>query len=364
MDNNKSIIKKKKRIFYIDLLRGLCIIGVIMTHIPYGSFVNMNGYNNLFYTSLRFALPVFLMISGTLLLNKNYSINYFLKRRGVRIIYPLIFWTTIAIITHQFYNNYPITNYTNNFIINHVINYFYSYLSMYWYMWIILGTYLSWPVLNSFIKDKKIEGVKYFLYVWVFSLIVWHLYMILNKPLIYLDLSLFLGPLGFLVLGYYLHNKKFKYSKYKIMLIGFTIYMIAEIVELIFLNYGWFNFETFQYYIFLIQTGLKMDLFTIIESIGVFIFIKNLMNLEKVETFLNKSNVLKRIIMSLSRSTYGIYFSHFIVLDLLGMFFYPILPNHPYINIIWLIFLTLISSWALILVLSKIPIIKKFSGYY
>jgi surface polysaccharide O-acyltransferase-like enzyme len=367
--------KIKKRMFYPDFLRVLSITGVIMIHMPMFDITHV--YNDLFISSGRFALCVFLMISGALLLNKGYSTSYFLKRRFSRIIYPLIFWTTIVLylISNNISDNnglgqmtdytnafFFMINYTNNFLIDNIT----AYLYIYWYMWIILGVYLSWPVINSFIKDKGMEGTKYFLCLWFFSLIIWELYIYFNRPLFFLDLSLFLGPLGFLVLGYYLHVKEFKHNSYKMTLIGLTIYILSLLVENILINHRLFNFYMFQYYIFLNQTFLKMDLFTVTQSIGIFIFIKNLNDLKLIKTFLNKEvgKYFQRFIVSLSRSTYGIYFSHFILLYIINSYFYPILPDNNYINIIYLLFMTLISSWLVVLVLGRTPFIKKFSGYY
>lgn len=45
----------------------------------------------------RFGVPIFLCVSGGLLLNKrNYEFSEFLKKRLVRICYPLIFFTIVT----------------------------------------------------------------------------------------------------------------------------------------------------------------------------------------------------------------------------------------------------------------------------
>jgi len=84
-----------------------------------------------------------------------------------------------------------------------------------------------------------------------------------------------------------------------------------------------------------------------------------------IKIFLDKKigKYFQKFIISLSHSTYGIYFSHFIFIYVISNYFYPITKN-DYINIFYLLIMTLISSWLIILVLSRIPFIKKFSGYY
>ena len=95
--------KVKKRIFYFDEIRALAILFVILCHTttiyhPFNysfsplaipSILNMLGW---------VGVPLFFMISGALLLNREYEINFFLKSKLLRIFIPFVFWIIIAIL--------------------------------------------------------------------------------------------------------------------------------------------------------------------------------------------------------------------------------------------------------------------------
>ena len=88
----------KTRIKYFDTLKFLAISGVIFLHcfilkknieIFHFNIVNLNQLG-------RFGVPLFLLISGALLLNREIELKSFFKKRFIRICYPLFFFIIIA----------------------------------------------------------------------------------------------------------------------------------------------------------------------------------------------------------------------------------------------------------------------------
>ena len=82
-----KMVNGRKRIFYLDFIRALAIILVLVVHIarpffnsaPHGTY-----YTHIVAPLFDFGImgvPLFLMISGALLLNRKYEIGDFLKRR-------------------------------------------------------------------------------------------------------------------------------------------------------------------------------------------------------------------------------------------------------------------------------------------
>ena len=111
---------KKERIFYYDFLRAFAIIAVIICHVDlfFGPLTTPTKIiaQMTFHDIGRIGVPIFLMISGALLLNREYDLSDFLKRRFARIIYPFIFW--IILITAQLiYLNKSNTVIWNTFIV-------------------------------------------------------------------------------------------------------------------------------------------------------------------------------------------------------------------------------------------------------
>ena len=326
---------KKERIFYFDVLRAFAIIGVIICHVDH--FFGPLTTPAQIITQMTFhdigniGVPIFLMISGALLLNRDYpSLEKFLKRRFARIIYPFIFW--IILILGQLYYH----GYNSKFI----WNVFIGEPSITWYFWILIGIYLFIPVLNSFIKDYKIKGAEYFLAIWLFTMILktfnayplWH----------YFNLDMFASFIGYPVLGYWLSNKDFKLDDKKLCILGLII-LIISLAVFVYLGYTKFSLIRYE------------NLPNMLMGVGLFLFIMCLDRLNKFESI--KDKFIGKAILSLSICSYGMYFSHTIVVKALSY-------HNPGSNMLFPLMFVLIVflSWLLPYVLSKIPYIRTFSG--
>ncbi len=89
---------------YIDYLRVVGAIAVIMIHATARHFQMMDELgspewwlSNILNSMSRFSVPLFVMISGAVLLGKPMSTADFYKKRASRLIPPLIFWTIFFI---------------------------------------------------------------------------------------------------------------------------------------------------------------------------------------------------------------------------------------------------------------------------
>jgi surface polysaccharide O-acyltransferase-like enzyme len=334
MDIMEKTIDKKERIYYYDLLRAIAIIMVILCHVDifFGAFdselkiILIPGLHRIALTGV----PIFLMISGALLLNKDYTLSYFLKRRFARIIYPFIFWMGLILIIGYFYFNWSNTQLWNVFIGNPGIS---------WFFWMLIGIYLFLPVINVFIKEYKLKGIEYFLLIWFITMIL----NSLNKFVVFPDFNLiyFSGFIGYPILGYYLDNKDFKYNDSK-MLIAIIILLIS-----------WFTYAYCGYYGIEILNPLYLNIPNVFMGVGVFLLIKyaNEFNL------VNKSDIIRKIVVSISICSYGMYYAHFLVL-----LFLEKLDIHSFKLVPLLILLIIFMSWLLTYIFSKIPYLKRFSG--
>ena len=95
----------KNRIEYYDNLRVLAIFGIIAIHVfqlwHHGEQVN-GMYIYMFSEIVRYAVPIFLMLSGALLLNRDIELSYFLRHKITRIAYPFIFYLILSFILSLF----------------------------------------------------------------------------------------------------------------------------------------------------------------------------------------------------------------------------------------------------------------------
>ncbi|MBQ9026484.1 MAG: acyltransferase [Methanobrevibacter sp.] len=326
---------KKERIFYYDLLRAFAIIAVIICHVDH--FFGPLTTQAQIITQMTFhdigdiGVPIFLMISGALLLNREYpSLPDFLKRRFARIIFPFIFWI-ILILAQLYYYGY------NSAFIWKV---FIGEPSITWYFWTLIGIYLFIPVLNSFIKDYEIKGVEYFLAIWFVTMILktFNAYPLWS----YFNLDMFASFIGYPVLGYWLVNKKFNLTDKKLCILGFIILLISLAV-FVYLGYTKVSLNRYE------------NIPNLFMGVGLFLFVMCLDRLNKFNSI--RDNFIGKAIISLSVCSDGMYFSHVIVVKFLSYY-------NPKSNLMFPVMFVLIVflSWLLPYVLSKIPYVKTISG--
>ena len=153
-----GVYNQSRRIFYLDLLRVIAIFAVVLSHVAVEFTKNfnistLNWYGSVFHLDFGIiGVPIFLMISGALLLNKDYTISNFLNKRFIRILLPFVFYGLMLPIIKMKFMGYPwtITEYFELFFFN-----------QYWFVWMIIGAYLIIPILNSFIKEHELKGLEY-----------------------------------------------------------------------------------------------------------------------------------------------------------------------------------------------------------
>ncbi len=333
------MIGKRERIFYYDLLRAIAIISVICCHV--GKYTNHSsaGLSLIFIRGLHWGgmvgVPIFLMISGALLLNKDYDLKTFFKKRFSRVVYPFIFWMIIIMgfgfLWFNWSNSYAWKVFTGN-------------PSIIWYIWMLIGVYLCVPVINSFIKDYGLKGLEYFLAIWFVTIILktFDLY----PPLPYLNLDFFAGFLGFFILGYYLDNKDFKLRNSLICLLGFVIFLISlvSMINLGMIDYSFLkpNYENIS---------------NVFLGVGMFLFIKYLCKFNSFDSI--KDRIIGKMIISISICSYGMYYAHYLINKFFLKEFSEINSNKYAVIILILL---IVLSWTLTYILSKIPFLKKFSG--
>lgn len=103
LNSGNTQTKPKQRYFGIDILRVFSCYMVMQIHSGECYFFDEHGvregtapfwigiYNSMFYS----CVPLFIMISGYLLLPVKTDIRTFLKTRFTRILFPFFFWSTI-----------------------------------------------------------------------------------------------------------------------------------------------------------------------------------------------------------------------------------------------------------------------------
>jgi len=297
---------------------------------------------NIIDGSVRFCVPVFVMLSGALLLGRETPIREFLKKRVVRVLLPFIFYSLIYI-AYDFWNGRQTFNKETlfPFVWNKIAHGAAYHL---WYIYMIIGLYLFIPIIGRWVRASTRNEIKYFLFIWMGTMVVSHPILFKHKP--NFDLSYFSGFLGYLILGYYLSLLKFS-SKWKksysvlLLLMGIAITVI-----------GTFRYSTGKgsfnplFYGFLTPNVL-------LTSVGLFMLINN---------FSFKSATPEYLRNFLCRYSFGIYLVHVVVLSELNKAGLNCFYIHPAVGITLTTIVCLFISGVLVYVVSRLPGGKYISG--
>lgn len=345
-------IHQGNKIIWTNNLRFLATVSVILLHvsgqilIQYGTVSNFVWWVGNFYDSaVRFCVPVFVMLTGALLLPKTYELNDFLKKRFLRIILPFLFWSLVYIL----FNYYVKLPQNHQMAPLETVTWGLDLLRSgssphLWYIYMIIGIYLITPIISKWVQNCKENEILYFLIIWLFALIM-------NQPIFEryitdVDFSYFSDFIGYLVLGYYLSVKTFRYSKRTIAITSILMVFIGVVVTMMGTYYltnidGKFNQYFYGY----------MTLNTLLVSMGVFVFFKN-----------GNTSTSSKIIDFISKYSYGIYLVHVLVLFYLSKYGIDFSLMNPIFSIPLVTLLCLLLSTLIIYVVNKLPYGKYISG--
>ncbi|WP_165501854.1 acyltransferase [Pedobacter frigiditerrae] len=347
-----SDFQQKEDTSWLDNLRVVATISVIFLHVaaPFlYKFDKISGFNwwtaNVYDSLVRFCVPIFVMITGALLLPKDYELSDYLKKRVTRIILPFIFWISIYLlhVLSTLKNGFKLPFLEMLNIGSTKIAYKTTY--HFWYIYMIIGIYLFIPILSKWVKRATEKDIIYFLVLWVIAIIIANPLFLKHIP--DFNLKYFSGFVGYVVLGYYLSIRNFEKVKH-IRTISFFIFTTGVLLTI------------FGTYFLSISNGrFTIDLYTyfspnvVIAAIGLFLFFKhtNLVNpqLKVIRKFTNKHS-------------FGIYFVHILVLYYLSRFG----VNGAVFGVVFGIPLTTILCLAIsgliIYLLKKLPFGDKLAG--
>lgn len=343
--------KDKNHIYYFDYLRIICAIAVIVIHVSSGQFSNVKffGFNwhilNIFDSISRFCVPVFVMISGALFLNKNKEISYkvLFKKYILRMVIVLVVWSLFyAFIMCIFSHGFNLRTFISNFINGHY---------HLWYLYMLLGLYLVLPILKKIVEDENI--MKYFLILsLVFTFVIPTLlsvpkFSFLSKAFSNINFYLTLGYTSYFVLGYYLANKEFTSKQRKIIYILGILGFLFTILFTVYISFKKNSLDTRFYE--------NYSLFVLLESIFIFVFCKYNLN------ELPNKKIISNLIVKLSNNSFGIYLIHALVLRVIATIYSNLgLSINCLILVPLFTFIILIISFIFTYLFKKIPFCKKY----
>lgn len=351
----------KKRIFYYDIIRAFAIFCIVACHVFAGYVTKTDifgtkfWYYALFLNSLRdIGVPLFVILSGSLLLDRKDTLIEFAKKRLTRVLIPYLFWGIIFILVFAFiFNKGSVIEIASNvFSIAPT-----GHANFFWFVPMILVTYAVIFIINKLNEHNDIT-LKICLILSLIGIVLIDLkYLPMKKPVYYLYYPIFA------IIGYYLSNinlednEYVKFSNKKLMII-FLVFSILLYLAQVLTNAS-ISIELHKF-----KTMPQFSIMNIVLVCCIFLFFRYFsQNAGKIYEFI-KDSPISKIIYSISICSYGIYLCHIMIRELLLNFvLYPIKGSMgiTIFSTITLL-LTFAVSWLLIVVLSKIPVLDMLSG--
>ncbi|KGE15070.1 acyltransferase [Sphingobacterium deserti] len=332
----------QQSISYIGALRVLATGLVILIHASTGYLNHFDAasfdwhYANVLNSFSRFSVPLFVMISGALLLNKREDITLFYKKRMSRILGPFVFWVVIYLIYHFYRNtNFEVLPLQRVMEIS-IDKLLHGPSAHLWFLYMIVGIYIAVPFLRILVAYATKREMLLLLLFWLLSLIIMEKTYYAYVPKI--DLTFFYGYAGYMILGHYLAKEKVNIP---------TSLLVLLIIAIGMMNTCWTFYLSQSSHSFSPAFYNYLGLNNAILAAVVFLLFKKLV-----------TQPLPFAIEQVDRLSFGIYLIHIIVLN----YVHPLIPFSTALKIPLATVITILASGALIFLLRKIPYAKYVSG--
>lgn len=330
--------KIPERLIWADTVRVLAIYFVILVHSLGASAKNILSFSPAIAST---CVPLFIMLSGALLLNKKENYSIFYKKRFLRLLLPWVTWTIIYCVIKFFQN--PTPNFSG------ILSLFSSTFTSFWFLPMIAALYIITPALRIFVEGAKFKDIALIVFLWFIGIAVLPYYKNSLAFPFFVDDGIVRQV--FTYLGYFLLGAVI--IKIKLPKLRFLFLIFAFGIALSLFNY----YLRIAYHLFHPEFSFSY-IFpgVILTSASIFSIIKALNN--KLNSL---SKHIKSLIISLSTMSLGIYFIHGLITDWLlktinRTYFFRMTYLGEWINSLALFLI----SYLIIFALTKIPLVKKF----
>lgn len=365
-----SIEKDNKRIIWLDFVKFIAISMMIAVHCTDNvtpterSEAWYNLWGSFYGSFMCPAIPLFVMVTGALLLPVKENISTFYTKRLTRLVIPFIVWSVLynlfpwitgllglspTIINDFFAWAEPDQSFSGALHNILMIPFNFSMLAVQmWYVYLLIGLYLYMPFFSAWVKQASVKEQKIFLTLWFISLFIPYLREYLTKDLWgtcswneFGLLYYFAGFNGYLLLGYYIKNNDINFSWGKLAVIGIPSFIIGYCITFL----GFKSITAIPG-----QPAELVELFFTYCSPNVLLMTLPIFLVIKKNHF--KSVTIRRFAINISTCTLGIWMSHYLFLGPCYMLV-EFLPLHTMLKMIVCTILLLSITWGFVYVIRK-----------
>lgn len=342
---------KKNRILYLDVIRVVACMMVVLMHSPMPS---KNAVGIFSVGISYFTMPcigLFFAASGALLLPMHYSSSNnmteltWIKHRLLKITFPVLIWSLFYIfINYIFDENGLERQFSRTIKALCSIPFSVQGHGVLWFMYVIAGLYLLAPVISPWLEKTSKKTLLFYLSLWGVSLC-----FPLLSNIIAVDRSIkgslyyFSGYAGYFLLGYYLRHFGGE-IKLKYMIPLYLCILPLPVIPKI-LNIEVDFYDIFWY-------------LSIFSGIMVVFWWKIIMFIADKISY----SILKNIIINISNLSFGIYLCHIFIMR---KCLWPLLENvnNYYLQTFLSFTLTFCSALAVSWLISFLPVGNYIVGY-
>lgn len=340
----------ENRIVYFDHLRVAATFAVIILHVTSQLWptigTNEFGWKvfNFFNSIVRWGVPVFVMMSGTLFLGREIPMKKIYSKYILRMVISFVIWSGIYAAISE----------------GDVKAKLYLFIQGPYHMWFILMIiclYISIPFIKPIAKNDKTCRyylILAFLFAFLFPQIMMLTYdfysdlyksmLIVNNAVNSMNMYIVLGYTSYFILGYYLNKteltKKQRIIIYFLGVVGFASTLFLDLLVVLKTQQG---FERYK--------G-NFNVNILFESIAVFTWFK-------YKNFNRRG--WNKFMKKLSKYSFGAYLVHVLVLDQLNVRLgLSTMRFGPILTVVCTGIAIFIISFSVSAVLNQIPVVRKY----
>ncbi len=325
----------KKRNYTQDFIRALAIFLVILLHIS-AYFMgdnwpaaNANFWSGTFFDAFtRVCVPLFVMSSGFFLIKeKAETAEEFFKKRTNKLLTPLIFWSLLYS-EYSYHAHASFKDLTWSFLSGRPYYHF-------WFLFMLIGLYMVTPFINTLYRHYKLRKMNILGFALLaLGLIVnmWNIHF--GNPSFFA--LWFIPYLGYFILGHTLPKMKYKFS----ISAGFVVYAVTGALLV---GAGYWTLSTLG------TSEYAFDYLSPLVILGSLSLYASLVKLDMEKSWLT----------GIAKYTLGIYLIHVLFMEKFFQLTNKVISGNGVLDILTLTFATFLASWAVVFIISKIPLLKK-----
>ena len=351
-----------KRKVYCDYLRLVATFAVVFIHVAASNWsnVDVNGIQwqvfNIYDSLVRWGVPIFVMISGALFLNRDVPIKNIYSKYVLRMVIAFVSWSLFyAILTTDTFQHgliYSLKSHIGTLVTGHYHM---------WFVLMIIGLYMCIPFMKKIVSDEtvmkyflKLSFIFAFLIPWVLKIVndfvgsnnsmIQKMVTTIDSNLMNMGMSMVLGYSFYFILGYYLDRieikKDVRVMIYVAGILGFIFTVVADAGMSIKTQVANSNYYG------------NFEVNVLLEVIAVHTFFK-------YHTFQNEK--VNQFVVVLSKFGFGAYLIHtFIIESMAAILHFDTLSMNAWISVPLISIIVFGVSMGVSAVLNHIPVIKKY----